>query len=212
MIALARLHWIRRQGMVAATLFWGLALRSVLGAWQNRKMPAVPLALWTAGMLSNALVILANGGRMPTTAPWSRHPWCGQDCDHPKRLLWLGDRWRLRLGRREAWVSVGDALLVAGGLAMVVVSAYRAVRPKATPLPAPSATGTYPAGTVDWECKGCGTPLACGKGSFMDRVRWCFKCLDKNGIDVAARVDGTWDLDRIERDVRALEVRLAEGI
>ncbi len=188
-LALARLHWVRRQGMLAASFFWLLGLRTVGNAWKARTIPAVPLALWTAGMASNGLVILANGGRMPTTAPWSRHPWCGQDCDHPKRLLWLGDVFRI--GR--AWASLGDALLVAGTAAFIGITARNAFKAK-------PATVIYPSGTVGWECQGgCGTKGSVLRGSFLERVHWCAACLDKRGIAT------TGDLATIEANVRKME-------
>ncbi len=141
MIFLARWHWVRRGGLGAALALWLLIARTIARCWTSRTTPLIPLLCWTVGMACNGLVILANGGRMPTTAPFSRAIWTGADDSRPKRLAWLGDC--LHVGNR--WASIGDCFILAGTVALVAECAYRALRPK---KPAPAITGS---GSINYQ-------------------------------------------------------------
>lgn len=114
----------RGGGLIAALHVWGPLFAMFAGMWRKRTTPLLALIGWTLGLLCNGAVVLRNGGRMPTTADWSRHPWCGRDCDHPKRLLWLGDIFHVG----HFWLSLGDLLLAAGSLAYFADWAWRRLR------------------------------------------------------------------------------------
>ena len=101
----------------------------IAAAWFNRRIPGV--ALMTAGLFSNLVAIVSNGGRMPvlpealaaTGRNYDVHNNSIQLAD--ANLPWLVDRW----GAPE-WVplanvySAGD-VLIAAGLAIAVIVGSR---------------------------------------------------------------------------------------
>lgn len=108
--AFFRWHWRQRGGLLACFAYWVMAAPTFLSLWRYRIWPTPAMTLLTLGAACNAVVTLLNGGRMPTTAPFTRAIWCGTDCEHPRRLLWLGDVFRI--GR--FWLSIGDLLMLSG--------------------------------------------------------------------------------------------------
>jgi hypothetical protein len=109
-ILAGRLVWQRRPNLATCSLFWLIAfLFVVVLGWAN----APSQYILTLGILSNALVTLANGGYMPVkaqrrlTGP-ARSLWVQRTSG--QRLLFLADNF----GNNTIRFSVGDALLLAG--------------------------------------------------------------------------------------------------
>jgi hypothetical protein len=130
----------------AARALWvgsyALLLWFVASNWSIRGVPLV-----TAGLLSNLVAVLGNGGLMPANPAAIRAAGLAYrlnnnsvTLDHP-HLAWLTDRWPV-----PAWIplgtvySVGDVIIAAGTM-LVVCLAMRSARRSlpALLLPAPPA-------------------------------------------------------------------------
>ncbi len=107
----ARLLWQRRPNLVSCATFWGFAFLMVLLPWSTTWSQFV----LGAGILSNALVTLANGGFMPVATHRrlrgsARSLWVQRESG--QKLLFLADNF----GTNFIRFSVGDVLLVTGVL------------------------------------------------------------------------------------------------
>ncbi|MEO8457602.1 MAG: DUF5317 family protein [Chloroflexota bacterium] len=105
----ARILWQRRPGLLPCALFWGTSAVLLAVGWQW----AISQFVLIAGIASNAIVTLANGGFMPVAthrklAGPARSVWVQKSGD--TRLNWLGDNF----GNRFVRFSIGDVLLLAG--------------------------------------------------------------------------------------------------
>jgi hypothetical protein len=105
----ARLLWQRRPNPGTCATFWTVAFVVVLLPWS---VAFSQLALG-AGVLSNALVTLANGGFMPVAAHRrlqgsARSLWVQRESG--QKLLFLADNF----GTNSIRFSIGDALLLIG--------------------------------------------------------------------------------------------------
>lgn len=105
----ARLMWQRRPNLSTCATFWAIAFVLVLLPWSA----ALSQFVLGAGILSNALVTLANGGFMPVAAHRrirgsARSLWVQRESG--QKLLFLADNF----GTSAMRFSVGDVLLVAG--------------------------------------------------------------------------------------------------
>ena len=112
-------------GMALSTVIYLSAL--IIGAivvWQNRRLPGFPLLL--AGLLSNTLVIVANGGHMPVLAGArdiaGMAPLSGLDNNvspmTDRSLLWfMADILPIpRIFPLANVYSIGDVLIAIGGV------------------------------------------------------------------------------------------------
>jgi len=117
--------------------------------WFNRRIPGA--LIFGAGLLSNLLVISAFGGRMPVLLPTgfeSSSPALpvlrsGLDplhvlLQHPQGIWFLGDIWAIpSLFGHTSLVSLGD-LLMAAGIAYLIIRWSHRPAPAAPPLIEPS--------------------------------------------------------------------------
>ena len=105
----ARLLWQRRPSLSSCATFWTIAFVVVLLPWSA----AFSQFVLSAGILSNALVTLANGGFMPVAAHRrlqgsARSLWVQRESG--QKLLFLADNF----GTNSIRFSIGDAFLVTG--------------------------------------------------------------------------------------------------
>lgn len=105
----ARLVWQRRPNLVSCATFWVVAFTVALLPWSTTWSQFV----LGSGILSNALVTLANGGFMPVASHRklrgsARSLWVQRESG--QKLLFLADNF----GTSSIRVSVGDALLLVG--------------------------------------------------------------------------------------------------
>jgi hypothetical protein len=121
-------------------------LAALLMLWYNHDRPWIPLVL--AGTSLNALVILANGGRMPITPAGllgaGRPPAAGgglaSDVVDPRHLLAgpgtplapLGDSFPFHIGGFGAAVSPGDLLMAVGVAGFLGTAMFFGRRPEAS--------------------------------------------------------------------------------
>lgn len=109
--------WRSAPGIISCAGYW-IAIFSVLEiAFRSRKLAKVESSLLFLGVLSNALVTMANGGIMPAVGmPSSFIPasgiWSGSDAG--SRWLLLADNARLY------YFSLGDIFLYLGIILFVV--------------------------------------------------------------------------------------------
>jgi hypothetical protein len=105
----ARVLWQLRPNLVTCVAFWTVALFVGLLPWSTTWSQFV----LGAGILSNAVVTLANGGFMPVASHRklrgsARSLWVQRESG--QKLLFLADNF----GTSSIRFSVGDALLLAG--------------------------------------------------------------------------------------------------
>ena len=105
----ARLLWQRRPNLATCATFWGIAFVVGLLPWSTTWSQFV----LGAGILSNALVTLANGGFMPVAAHRrlrgrAHSLWVQRESG--QKLLFLADNF----GTNFIRFSIGDALLLTG--------------------------------------------------------------------------------------------------
>jgi hypothetical protein len=105
----ARLLWQRRPHLLTCAAFWCIASVVVLLPWSTTLSQFVILA----GVFSNAVVTLANGGFMPVASHRrlqgsARSLWVQRESG--QKLLFLADNF----GTRSLRFSVGDVLLFLG--------------------------------------------------------------------------------------------------
>ena len=105
----ARVLWQRRPNELSCVAFWCVALVVMLVPWSL----AVSQLVLGAGILSNALVTLANGGFMPVASHRklrgsARSLWVQRESG--QKLLFLADNF----GTNFIRFSVGDVLLLTG--------------------------------------------------------------------------------------------------
>src|SRR5437773_9370826 len=105
----ARMLWQRRPNQWTCGLFWGIALGSQIIGWSF----ALSQIAITVGILSNAVVTLANGGFMPVAGhrrinPRARSLWVQRAGS--QHLLFLADNF----GTSFIRFSVGDVFILAG--------------------------------------------------------------------------------------------------
>lgn len=109
-----RRRWSRHPTFGRCAAHWSVALLSfglLASSW--------PFAVLVCGMAMNAVVTLANGGRMPVremSRPKFNQVWVRARSHH--RLLWLSDH--------DRWfgASLGDAVLLCGSVAHVAVTVW----------------------------------------------------------------------------------------
>lgn len=104
-----RIFWQLYPGLLMASLFWAWVL--VFNGWSFKKKPRWWKAIVLIGALSNALVVLANGGYMPVTNLDNQISlWVPATDKHT--LLFLADRY-------IGW-SLGDFFILTGlGIGLV---------------------------------------------------------------------------------------------
>src|SRR5215469_13559499 len=109
LVALLWLIWKHTASLAVCMTFWIAvllyAVRPLIGRWPN-----LVIALVLIGVLSNAVVTVANSGVMPANMPTKFVPaspiWQPAAAHH--RLLWLSDQ------RRLDYFSIGDLCLLIG--------------------------------------------------------------------------------------------------
>jgi hypothetical protein len=130
----ARALWLASYGLLVAA------------ALVNRRITGVPII--AAGMLSNVVAVVANGGHMPAlpsalrAAHKSFHVHFNSAANASPHLAWLVDRWAV-----PHWVHVGNVfsvgdVLIAVGAVVLVWSAMGARLPGASRRSAPVEQGT----------------------------------------------------------------------
>jgi hypothetical protein len=133
---------------VATVLWLGTYALLIAIVWLNRRVTGFPIA--GAGMVSNLVAIVANGGHMPALPSALREAGVAfagvyQNSvanGHPN-LAWLVDRWAA-----PEWVlganvySVGDVLLGVGGVVIVTAAMGPRLPGRRAPVRAEPADGT----------------------------------------------------------------------
>ena len=109
LLVCGRLLWQRRPNLATCATFWLIAFLVMLLPWST----ALSQFVLGAGILSNALVTLANGGFMPVAAHRrlrgsARSLWVQRESG--QKLLFLADNF----GTNFIRFSVGDVILLAG--------------------------------------------------------------------------------------------------
>jgi uncharacterized protein DUF5317 len=139
---------------VAVILWLGSYAVFALAAGANLRTPG--MALVVAGMCSNLLAILGNGGHMPALPSALRAAGLHFETSRNSAVAaaphfaWLVDRWAL-----PSWVplgnvfSVGDVLIAAGGFVFVLVASGVTLR-RRRPTPGRTTWDTLDDGHIVW--------------------------------------------------------------